>query len=475
MEKLYGALFEDKGVPEAIRLGRKKLHDEKNRRVYFNQVVALEDWLLPVVYVNGEVDLRLVPLSGQAKAEALMVRGRRYRFEEPTYGFVGRDLEILKIEKALLRHNALLLRGMGGTGKTTLLNYLREWWQTTGFAREVFYFGYDEHAYTLQQMLREMGKRLYAEGYEFNEFEAMPVEAQAMDVADRLRAEPYQQMIRSKDPEQRKLGLFFCGLEYENLFSALQTCLAQQGSISIYGCLDTYLDTSNNSAGKLQLAELVKSAKAGYSEEDLQGQAGWEFADALLKLGNSYLTTQQYPLARTTCQDALDLLKNVVGVEPTKRQLAVANITHQLGRAAQELREYKQARSYYQQALDIKIRCDNRYSQAGTYHQLGRVAQELREYKQARSHYQQALDIYIEYGDRYSQASAHHQLGMVAQELREYEQAKSHYQQTIDICTEYGDRYNQARVYDNLGVVMQDLREYEQARRYYQQADQYLH
>ena len=158
MEKLYAALVAEKGVPEAIRLGRRELHEEKNRRVYFNQIVDLEDWLLPVVYANGgtagEVDLRLEPLSGRARAEALTARARRYRLEndqaKPTYGFVGRDLEILKIEKALLRHNVLLLQGMGGTGKTTLLNYLREWWQTTGFAREVFYFGYDEGAHTLQ-------------------------------------------------------------------------------------------------------------------------------------------------------------------------------------------------------------------------------------------------------------------------------------------------------------------------------------
>ena len=40
-------------------------------------------------------------------------------------------------------------------------------------------------------MLREMGKRLYADQYAFAEFEAMPTEAQMVDVADRLRAEPF--------------------------------------------------------------------------------------------------------------------------------------------------------------------------------------------------------------------------------------------------------------------------------------------
>ncbi len=199
MTKLYGELVAqkgaEKGIPEAIRLGRKALYNQKERRVYFDQRVPLEDWLLPVVYANREVDMRLQALSGREKAEFLTKQGQRYWFERPTYGFVGRDLEILKIEKALLRHNVLLLRGMGGTGKTTLLNYLREWWQTTSFAKDVFYFGYDETAHTLQQILRVIGKRLYEDVYEFAAFEAMPLAAQMEDVVDGLRGEPYVLML----------------------------------------------------------------------------------------------------------------------------------------------------------------------------------------------------------------------------------------------------------------------------------------
>ncbi|MEM6426331.1 MAG: CHAT domain-containing protein, partial [Cyanobacteria bacterium P01_D01_bin.128] len=195
METLYGQLFAQRGIPEAIRLGRKELYNRKNRRVYFNQVVELEDWLLPVVYANREVDLKLREFEPREKAEYLMQRRQRYRFGGATYGFVGRDLEILKIEKALLGHNILLLRGMGGTGKTTLLNYLREWWQTTNFVQAVFYFGYDEAAHTLQQMLRVIGKGLYADVYDFAAFEAMPIEAQMEDVAEQLRAKPYGLML----------------------------------------------------------------------------------------------------------------------------------------------------------------------------------------------------------------------------------------------------------------------------------------
>ena len=124
METLYTQVFAHQSLTEALRLGRRELFNRKERRAYHNLTIALEDWLLPVVYTHQPVALQLQDFQDPRDAEAFYeALGRRYRFVEPTYGFVGRDLEILKIEKALLRHNVLLLRGMGGTGKTTLLNY----------------------------------------------------------------------------------------------------------------------------------------------------------------------------------------------------------------------------------------------------------------------------------------------------------------------------------------------------------------
>src|SRR5260370_8552110 len=75
--------------------------------------------------------------------------------------FVGRDLDILYIERyLLLKRNILLVRGMGGAGKTTLLHHLGFWWQTTGFVKEVFYFGYDERPWTRQQILHRIAHQI---------------------------------------------------------------------------------------------------------------------------------------------------------------------------------------------------------------------------------------------------------------------------------------------------------------------------
>ncbi len=104
------------------------------------------------------------------------------------YGFIGRDLDILRIERRLLRHNVLLIRGMGGAGKTTLLRHLAEWWTTTGLVERVFYYGYDERAWTRQQILHDLaGKVLDKAG--FDRFLPLSLDAQQKLLAERLRAE----------------------------------------------------------------------------------------------------------------------------------------------------------------------------------------------------------------------------------------------------------------------------------------------
>ena len=742
METLYARLFADGDVVRAIRQGRYELYARKQRRAYFNREIALEDWLLPVVYANGSVDLNLRELAPEEEEQYLEAADGRYAFAEPTFGFVGRDLEILKIEKALLRRNVLLLRGMGGTGKTTLLNYLREWWPKTHFVEEVFYFGYDEKAHTLQQILQAIGKRVYGK-FEFAQFQAMSLGAQrqklakvlkaksyalvldnlesvtgqslaimntlpeeeqreiefflqalmggqtkvvlgsrgdeawleeiirdsryqlrgldresrtvlaekilekalgtgqrgtkkiaalradkdferlmklldgyplamevvlanlarqnageivagldAADVAldsgsanktesilkcveyshsnlsaaaqklllclapfkgfiDRadlpsyaqqlqqlapfadwkfelfeeaideavrwgllspyfegddgrlLRIQPvfpyflktklaeadeaireglatgfkehykglaaqYQQMMQSKEPKQRELGLFFCGLEYENLFSALQTSLQRRENPTIFWCLQTYLGLSKDRNSELAILEFVSLSLEEYGS-DLEPEMQEQIVRVSGQKANLYLDLQRYSEARESYQTLISFIESSE-VDTQSKQSILATIYHQLGIVAQELRDFEQARSHFQQALDIQIEFNDRFSQASTYHMLGRVAQELRDFEQAQSHFQQALDIQIEFNDRYSQASTYHQLGIVAQELRDFEQAQALFQQALDIQIEFNDRYSQASTYHQLGRVAQELRDFEQARSLFQQA-----
>ncbi len=742
MKPIYQQLLNGKDLTEAMRKGRLELFNNKQRRAYYNTRIDLEDWLLPVIYCRGKINLNLRPFTPEEEEKYWEHIGNQYVFPLPEYGFVGRDLEILKMEKALLKHNILLLKGMGGTGKTTLLNYLREWWQKTNWATHIFYFGYDKKAWTLEQIVYEIGQGIYncfeqasfqamnlkarvrkleqklrseayilildnlesvtgqplaiqntlpenereeiadflknlvggktkvilgsrseetwlqrrtfkeniyhlqgldqesrtelaerilerqaksrknaikkddyfkrlmkllagyplamevvlanlkrqspeeiwqglqlaelvnvgdenktnniikcveyshsnlseeaqklllclapfsgvifrgfirqysqqlqqlepLQGYQFDQFDAAIEEAihwgllspMSEELPDFLTIQPifpyflktklkelapetqaaiwegfknhyrglagyYGDLLNSKNPQEKQWGILFCRWEYENLFNALQIALNQQESVlTIINCLHSYLDLNQDTQTNLKLLEFVLETVENYPPQAKQGQVAIEIIAIIVDAGSKYLQSKNYQKAKEIYQKSLELLKPISESYSQSKQSFQAITLHQLGRVAQELREWEQARSYYQQAIEIFIEYGDRYEQAGTLHQLGIVAQELREWEQARSYYQQAIEIFIEYGDRFSQASTLHQLGIVAQQLREWEQARSYYLQAIEIYIEYGDRFSQARTLHNLGVVAEGVGELSQAKSYYLQALQIL-
>ncbi len=190
MSTLYRELFAKHELSTAISMARHELYNNKERRVYYNQLIDLEDWLLPVVYQNQPIQLSVRPSTPEELARRHEHHANRYNPAQPNYGFVGRDLDILQIEKHLLtRRNILLIRGMGGAGKTTLLRHLGSWWQTTHFIQEVFYFGYDERAWTRQQILTSIAKHLMSKMEYLSTFQPLSPEAQQSLLAQRLRAE----------------------------------------------------------------------------------------------------------------------------------------------------------------------------------------------------------------------------------------------------------------------------------------------
>jgi hypothetical protein len=190
MKTFYDKLFAHAELPVAIRDGRAELYNHKERRAYFDQQIDLEDWLLPVAYQNAPVPLRPREFTLEERTAWFERKAEeaQYRPPTPTYGFVGRDLDILSIERLLLsKRNLLLIRGMGGAGKTTLLRHLASWWHTTGFVQRVFYFGYDDKAWTLQQLMTEIAQQLYGPRY-YTDFQPLSLKAQQAMLSQELRS-----------------------------------------------------------------------------------------------------------------------------------------------------------------------------------------------------------------------------------------------------------------------------------------------
>jgi len=156
MTRFYDELLAGREPATAIRSARLELFRDKARRAAYNQMIDLEDWMLPVIYQNAPPQFRFTAAGGATGASA-----PRHHRPGTAYGFFGRDLDVLEIERRLLlRGNLLLVQGMGGAGKSTLLHHLGWWWQKTRFVEQVFYFGYDLKAWHLQEIIGAIGEQL---------------------------------------------------------------------------------------------------------------------------------------------------------------------------------------------------------------------------------------------------------------------------------------------------------------------------
>lgn len=188
MTSLYCHLYDGAPLSAALRRARLELHKDKERRVYYDQRIALEDWLLPVVYENRPLVLKLVPPTPEALAARLLARAGAYRAPEVAYGFLGRDLDVLRIERRLLADNLLLLRGMAGAGKSTLLRHLAEWWQTTHFVEQVAYASFEDQVWPLERLLHHLAQDSgLLDATERQAWTALPDPAQEQLMIERLR------------------------------------------------------------------------------------------------------------------------------------------------------------------------------------------------------------------------------------------------------------------------------------------------
>jgi len=192
MTRLYDLLARGEEPGAAMSLARQALHEEGCRFEGTDCRVVLEDWLLPVLWGKSDFGFKL-ELGKEDQLIFLhqeMIRLRELEGvkTEGIYGFLGRDLDILVIEEMLMKKNILLVKGMGGTGKTTLLGHMAEWWLTTGWLDHVFYFCYDRKPYRGEEILNTIAGTVMPRD-EFGSFLVLPgLETKAIGLAEFLKA-----------------------------------------------------------------------------------------------------------------------------------------------------------------------------------------------------------------------------------------------------------------------------------------------
>ena len=144
----YEKLFDSNSVSEAVRAGRRSMLTLQARDCSLG-TFDLQDWLVPIVYGQD-----LLPLTfKRVQTEEDTCRSQETMGLPPEaveygdHGFIGRDQAIHELEKAMrLQHQGgILIHGMAGIGKTTLVQGFLDWLAgTNGLYFPPIWFRFDE-------------------------------------------------------------------------------------------------------------------------------------------------------------------------------------------------------------------------------------------------------------------------------------------------------------------------------------------
>jgi hypothetical protein len=159
----YKALFETGGMAEAARAGRQQMRAQRKRlcaRGKFN----LDDWLLPVLYQQSQLDLSFAANATASVSESQLPE--QFRKENNPYGFIGRDGAVLSLERAMHRAPAgILIQGLGGIGKTTLARGFVRWLEdTNGLGEGAFWLDFREIR-SAEYVLNRIGEPIFGTNF----------------------------------------------------------------------------------------------------------------------------------------------------------------------------------------------------------------------------------------------------------------------------------------------------------------------
>jgi len=181
-ERLYQALVAGRSIGAALDAARGALHANPRRWLSTEpdpETIPLQDWLIPQLYQSGVgagSDPALVPIDQAVDAEAADLPPDETPLPgfppPPRYRFHGRARELLRLERLLQRHPAVLLHAGGGMGKTALAREAAHWWRRTGRFDLALFHSFETGA-GAEAVVQLIGERLGGEG-----FASLPAEQQ---------------------------------------------------------------------------------------------------------------------------------------------------------------------------------------------------------------------------------------------------------------------------------------------------------
>ncbi|MEH2083994.1 MAG: tetratricopeptide repeat protein [Nostoc sp.] len=168
--RLYGELVRGECIATAVAAGRKSMSIDKMRPSPKGNL-PLQDWLVPVLY-QQEPYTPFVPQKTAPSFADLMAQVDNTPEsskavglpDESAYGFIGRDYEILRLERAFRQNHLVLVQGMGGVGKTELAAGFARWLDDTQGREHIFFISFEQGA-GLSQVINQIGRALGGERF----------------------------------------------------------------------------------------------------------------------------------------------------------------------------------------------------------------------------------------------------------------------------------------------------------------------
>ncbi|WP_341730570.1 tetratricopeptide repeat protein, partial [Microcoleus sp. EPA2] len=162
-------------------------------------------------------------------------------------------------------------------------------------------------------------------------------------------------------------------------------------------------------------------------------------------------------------QERIDLLKRLLmeytpsnGREETDEDLKTRiRVLNNLAIAYRSRSEYKAAKYYLEQALDLAKDDDEDFIslKATTLHELGWIEDDWGNKKEAIAFYQQSLELQEKIGDVQGKAATLHCLAIIYANQGEVEQAIAFYQQSLELQEKIGDVQGKAATLHCLAII----------------------
>jgi tetratricopeptide (TPR) repeat protein len=178
---------------------------------------------------------------------------------------------------------------------------------------------------------------------------------------------------------------------------------------------------------------------------------------ALNTLGNIALGLGNYVTARTRFEQALRLAgaDNAPPAPAAPWAHPVADSMRGLGNVCWHEGDYAAAQDNYTDAVrryqDLHVQ--NRQGAAATLNELGFIAWSQQRYREASTYYQQALIIFRQIGDRHGEASALDSLGLAAEQQYKYAESQRYYEAALELAQLLGDQRSAGATFANFGFL----------------------